>query len=120
MWKTVLFQAIQSCISTQISSILPIASALPGATTPGQSEPGGDGNKGVFHIPQTSRGAVGLFYSPSRLGNSALYCICVCVCMCVFAYVCVCVCECVCVNVCESSIRRGKIEKKTRKEQKRL
>ena len=28
--------------------------ALSGATTPGQSEPGSDGNKGVLRIPQSS------------------------------------------------------------------
>ena len=28
--------------------------ALSGATTPGQSEPGSDGNKGVFRILQSS------------------------------------------------------------------
>ena len=64
---------------------------------PGQSGPGSDGNKGVLHIPQSPRitgtsrsdclvsnpghslggvlppcrGAVGVFYSPSRLGNPA-------------------------------------------------
>ena len=27
---------------------------LSGATTPGQSEPGSNGNKGVLHIPQSS------------------------------------------------------------------
>ena len=70
--------------------------ALSGATTPGQSGPGSNGNEGVLHIPQdpsitwTSpsdclvsyqdtrggggllslcRGAVSVFYSPSRLGN---------------------------------------------------
>ena len=70
--------------------------ALSGATTPGQSGPGSDGNEGVLRIPQISstagtspsdclvsypghslggrvlplcRGAVSLFYSPSRLGN---------------------------------------------------
>ena len=42
--KTVLFQAIQFSISTQISSIHPIDRALTGAITPGQNEPGSDGN----------------------------------------------------------------------------
>ena len=61
-------------------------------TTPGQSEPGSNANKGVFHIPQDwnftirylnvisgyslgrgevlllCRDVVGVFYSPSRLG----------------------------------------------------
>ena len=53
--KTVLFQLIQFNISTQFSSIRPIDRTLSGAaTTPGQSEPGSDGNKGVLHIPQSS------------------------------------------------------------------
>ena len=67
--------------------------ALSGATAPGQSGPGSDGNEGVLRIPQSSsiagtspsdclvsghslggvlplcRGAVSVFYSPSRLGN---------------------------------------------------
>ena len=54
MSKTVLFQAIQFSISTLFSSIWPIDRTLSGATTPGQSRPGGDGNEGVFHIPQSS------------------------------------------------------------------
>ena len=45
--KTVLFQAIQFSLSTQFSSIWPINKALSGATTPGQSGHGSDGNKGV-------------------------------------------------------------------------
>ena len=68
--------------------------ALSGATTPGQSGPGSDGNEGVLRIPQSSsiagispsdclghslgwggvlplcKEAVGVFYSPSRLGNT--------------------------------------------------
>ena len=70
--------------------------ALSGATTSGQSGPGSDGNEGVLRIPQSSstagtspsdclvsypghllggvlplcRGAVSVFYSPSRLGNT--------------------------------------------------
>ena len=81
-------------MSTQFSSIWPINRTLSGATIPGQSEPGSDGNKGVLRIPQSSsitgaspsdclvsylghslsgvlplyREAVGVFYSPSRLG----------------------------------------------------
>ena len=77
------------------SSIWPIDRTLSGATTPGQSWPGSNGNEGVLRIPQSSnitgalpwllnvifrilvvgggvlplpRGAVGLFYSPSQLG----------------------------------------------------
>ena len=108
--KTVLFQTMEFCIGTQVSSIRPIDRSLSGATTPGQSEPGNDGNKGVVCIPQSSsiigasqsyclvspnppswslaiglfsvisrtligrflllcREAVGVFYSPGRLGN---------------------------------------------------
>ena len=68
--------------------------AISGATTPGKSGPGSDGNEGVPHIPQSSyitgtslsdylvsylghslaglplcKGAVDDFYSPSRLGH---------------------------------------------------
>ena len=79
------------------SSIWTIDRTLSGATTPSQSGPGSDGNEGLFHIPQTSgitgasladclvsysgysgelgggalafcRDAIGVFYSPSRLG----------------------------------------------------
>ena len=32
----------------------PLIGPLSGATTPGQSGPGTDGNKGVLHIPQSS------------------------------------------------------------------
>ena len=52
--KTVLFQAIQFSISTHFSSIWPIDMTLSGATTPGQSGPGSDDNKGVLCIPQSS------------------------------------------------------------------
>ena len=37
------------------SSIWPIERTLLGATTPGQSRPGSDGNEGVLRIPQISR-----------------------------------------------------------------
>ena len=47
MPKTVLFQTIQFSISTQFSSIWPIDRTLSGATTPGQSEPGSDGNERI-------------------------------------------------------------------------
>ena len=76
------------------SLVLPIDRFLSGATTPGQSGPGSNGNKGVLHIPQMSkagaspsdclmsylgyllgggvlplsRDAVGVFYTHSRLG----------------------------------------------------
>ena len=93
--KTVLFQTIQFCISTQFSSIWPIDRILSAATIPGQSGPGSDGNERVLRIPQSSsitgsspsdffsvisrtliggvlplyREAVGVFYSPSQLGK---------------------------------------------------
>ena len=74
------------------SSILPIDRTLSGATMPGQSGLGSDGNEGVLGIPQSSsitgisasdclesyliggvlllyREAVGVFYSPSWLGQ---------------------------------------------------
>ena len=54
MSKTVLFQTIQFILSTQFTSIWPIDRTLSGATTSGQSGPGSDGNKMVFHIPQNS------------------------------------------------------------------
>ena len=52
--KIVLFQAIQFSMSTQISYISSIDRTLSGATSPGQSRPGSDGNKGVLRIPQSS------------------------------------------------------------------
>ena len=92
--KRVPFQIIQFSISTQLSSIWPRDRAISGATTPGQSGPGSDGNETVLRIPNMSsitvtspsdclvsysghslarvlplcRGAIGVFYSPSRLG----------------------------------------------------
>ena len=56
MWniKTVLFQTIQISVSTQFSSIWPINRTLSGVTTPGQSGPESDGNKGVLCVPQNS------------------------------------------------------------------
>ena len=79
----------------QFNSIWPIDRTLSGATTPGQSGPGNDGNKGVLCILQSSnitgtspsdcfvlypghlldgvlplcRDAVSVFYSPSQLGK---------------------------------------------------
>ena len=41
-------------MSTQFGSIWPIDRTLSGANTPGQSEPGTDGNKGVRQFPQSS------------------------------------------------------------------
>ena len=98
MPKTVLFQAIQFCKSTQFNSIWPIDKTLSGATTPGQSEPGSDVNEGVLCIPQSSsitgtslsdclvsyirtligvgytpfRGTVGVFYRPIKLDKTLL------------------------------------------------
>ena len=97
MSETFLFQAIQfnQTIQFSVRSIQPIDKALSGATTPGQSGPGSNGNEGVFRIPQSPsitgtlpsdclvsyrghsfgrgltpcRGTVGVFYSPSRLGT---------------------------------------------------
>ena len=52
--KTYLFQAIQFSISTQFISIWLIDRTLLGATTPGQSGPGNDGNEGVLCITRRS------------------------------------------------------------------
>ena len=54
MSKTVLFQTIQFCLSTQFSSIQPINRTISGATILGQSGPGSDSNEGVLRIPQSS------------------------------------------------------------------
>ena len=51
-FKIVLFQTIQFSISTQFSSIWPIDKILSVATTPDQSGPGSDGNKGYSAFPQ--------------------------------------------------------------------
>ena len=99
--KTVVSQAIQFSISTSFSSFRHIDTTLSGATTPGPSTPGSDGNIGILCTLQSSsitgtspsdclvsyqghsfsvcvcvwgglllcRGAVGVFLSPSRLGN---------------------------------------------------
>ena len=76
MSKTVLFQAIQFSISTQIIVIWPIDRALSGDTTPGESEPGNDGNEGVLNISQSSS-IVGILpsdclvsYQDTRWGGS--------------------------------------------------
>ena len=94
--KTVQFQAIQFSISMQFSCIWLRDSILSSsATTPSQSGPWSDGSEGVLRILQSSsitgisppdclvsfpghllgvlllcRGAVGVFYSSSRLGNT--------------------------------------------------
>ena len=44
--QTVLIQIIQFSINMPFSSIEPIDRALSGATIPGQSEPGSNGNEG--------------------------------------------------------------------------
>ena len=86
--KTVLFQTIWFSISTQFSSIWLIDMTLSSTTTPGQSRPGNDGNKGVLPFSQSSirlfsvisrtlvgeilslcRDAVGVFCSSSWLGH---------------------------------------------------
>ena len=50
----VLFQVIHFSISKHFSSIWSIDRTLSGASTPGMSWPGNDGNEGVFHSPQNS------------------------------------------------------------------
>ena len=52
--QTVLIQTIQFSISMQFSSIEPIDRAISGATIPGQSEPGINGNDGILRITQCS------------------------------------------------------------------
>ena len=54
MSKTVLFQTIQFSITTQFSFIWPIDRTLSGATTPRQSGPGSNGNKGLLCSLQSS------------------------------------------------------------------
>ena len=56
----------------QFSSIWPIDRNLSGATTLGQSGPESDGNKEVFHIPQSSSitGTSPLDYLVSYAGHS--------------------------------------------------
>ena len=65
MSKTGLFQTIQFSTSTEFSFLWPIDSKLSGVTTPSQSWPGNDGNKGVLRIPQSS----------SNYGASPLNCL---------------------------------------------
>ena len=96
MSKTVPFRTIKFSISTQFSSFWPIGRTLSGVTTPGQSVPGSDVNKGILSISGSSsisgdsaadclvsyqdtrwgggvsplcREAVGVLYCPSRLNN---------------------------------------------------
>ena len=59
------------------SSIWPTDRTLSGASTPGQSEPGCNGNKGVLHIPQSSRTVASssdclVSYTGYSLGDSYL------------------------------------------------
>ena len=94
--RRIKFQTIQFSISTQFTSIWPIVRTLSGATILGQSGPGSNANEEVPHIPQSSsitgtspsdclvswpghflgefkplwRDGVGVFYSPSRMGNT--------------------------------------------------
>ena len=63
--KTVLFQVIQFNINTKLGSIRLIDNTLPGATSMGQSGPGGNGNEGVLHVPP----------NPSIIGNSPPDCL---------------------------------------------
>ena len=93
--RSILFQAIHFCISTQFCSIWPIYRTLSGSTTLGQSEPGSNGNKrGTLHSPKVQhywnltirlfsiisrtleggvlllcRDAVGVFCSPSQMNQ---------------------------------------------------
>ena len=96
--QTVLFQVIQFRIRMNFSSIWLIDRTPSGATISGQSGPGSNGNERVLRIPQSTcitgtspsdclvsypghsfgwvgrllplcRCAVGVFYSPSQLGN---------------------------------------------------
>ena len=94
--QTGLFQTIQFTMSTQFSLIWPIDRTLTGATSPGQIRSGSDGRKGVLYIfPKLQycwsltislfsiisktldqggglflcRDAVGVFCSPSQLGQ---------------------------------------------------
>ena len=60
MSKIFLFQAIQFSQTIQFSISMPLLlfnpqiGPLSGATTPSESEPGSNGNKGVLRIPQSS------------------------------------------------------------------
>ena len=54
MSKTIPFKAIQFSISRHFSSFWLIDRSLSGATTPGQSGLGSDGNEGLHRIAQSS------------------------------------------------------------------
>ena len=51
----------------QFSPVWRMDRSLAGTTTPGQSGPGSDGNKGVFFIPQIS--SITPIYQPLRSGQ---------------------------------------------------
>ena len=95
--KVVLFQTIQSSISTLLSYIWSVDRALTEATTPGQSGAGSDGNEGTPYYPKIRhywsftlrlysviyrtlvgrilplcRDTVRVFYCPSRLCHSGV------------------------------------------------
>ena len=53
MEKTGVLKKIQFSICTQFITFWPIDRTVSGATIPGQSEPGSDGNKGLLRIPQS-------------------------------------------------------------------
>ena len=67
-----LFQVIQFSISMQFSSSWPIDRTLSGTTTLDQSEPGSDGSKRVFHIPQTSPLDCLVLYPGHSLGGGGV------------------------------------------------
>ena len=55
LFQAILFtQTIQFSISMPLVLFNPQIGPLSGATTPGQSGPGSDGNKGILRIPQSS------------------------------------------------------------------
>ena len=122
--KTFLFPKIQFSLSTQFSSVWPIDKALLGATTPGQSGPGSDGNKGVLRIPQSSRFTEAspsdylLSYQDNRWGSLLVYSAVSADCACVCVRVCVCVCVRVCVRVkCLRTLMRSQIKKINQEDQ---
>ena len=71
----------KSVKEARFNSVYPIDRALSGATTPGQSGPGSNGNEGVLRIPKAPallgphhegvlplcRCVLSVFYSPNRL-----------------------------------------------------
>ena len=106
--QTVLFKTIQFSISTQFSSIWSLDRALSGATTPGHSGPGSDGNEGdaphspklqhhwnlmIRLISDISRTLIcGGVLTPLQKNSRCILqpqptrkvCVCVCVCVCVW------------------------------------